>query len=65
MRCPHLSGTHISSCAVEKVVYIPSLFELEEYCKTPRHKKCPLSYDRVQGSDLFISSNNLHKHVTE
>ncbi len=65
MRCPHLTE-HIFPLALWiKAVYIPSLFELEEYCKTSRHKKCPLSYGRVQGNGLFTLSNNLQKHVTE
>ncbi len=43
MKCAYLSGTQMLYCTVSKPIYIPSLFELEEYCTTPRHKKCPLA----------------------
>ena len=65
MQCPYLVGTTILSCALEKAVYIPSLFELEEYCKTSRHIKCPLTYGKVPGNDVFTSLSNLKKYVTK
>ncbi len=42
MKCAHLvSRRSIKSCFALKVRYVPSLFELEEYCRTGSHKKCP------------------------
>lgn len=43
MKCAHLiaSGS-ISACSALDRPYVPSLFELVEYCKTVDHKKCPL-----------------------
>ena len=43
MKCPHLSDTRIVSCTADRAVYIPSLFELEEYCNSTHYIKCPLS----------------------
>jgi len=31
----------ISSCKAFDKPYVPSLFELEEYCRTKEHRKCP------------------------
>lgn len=36
MRCPCLTGTYMLSCSARGEVYIPSSFELAEYCNTER-----------------------------
>jgi hypothetical protein len=41
MKCPHLLKWSISSCKALDKPYVPSLFELEEYCRTKDHRKCP------------------------
>jgi hypothetical protein len=41
MKCPHLIKGVICSCEVLDNQYIPSLFELQEYCRTRHHRKCP------------------------
>jgi hypothetical protein len=41
MRCPFLEGRRILACRSLGAVYVPSLFELDEYCRHERHKKCP------------------------
>ena len=41
MKCPHLIKWVISSCKALDRPYVPSLFELEEYCRTKGHRKCP------------------------
>ena len=41
MKCPHLLKWSISSCKALGKPYVPSLFELEEYCRTKEHRKCP------------------------
>lgn len=41
MECPYLNNWRVVTCIVNNKLYIPSLFELEEYCKTKSHKKCP------------------------
>ncbi len=42
MQCSYLEGTRILSCKSMGIVYIPSLFELDEFCTQDRHAKCPL-----------------------
>ena len=42
MRCSFLEGKRILSCRSLGTVYIPGIFELGEYCKNDRHKKCLL-----------------------
>ncbi len=41
MKCPHLMKWVAPSCKALDRPYFPSLFELEEYCKTKDHRKCP------------------------
>jgi hypothetical protein len=42
MECLFLSGTYMKYCAESRENYVPSAFELEEYCTTSRHAICPL-----------------------
>ncbi len=41
-KCPHLLKWTISSCKANKKPYIPSIFELDEYCTGDGHERCPL-----------------------
>jgi len=42
MKCTRLiSRGKMSSCKALDKPYVPSLFELGEYCKTIDHRKCP------------------------
>lgn len=41
MKCPHLVNMFVCTCAAEETPYVPSLFELEEYCRNTRHSRCP------------------------
>jgi len=41
MQCSFLEGKRILSCRGLGAVYIPSMFELNEYCTQDKHKKCP------------------------
>lgn len=42
MRCPHLLNWTVSSCKADDKPYIPSIYELQEYCTVRAHKRCPL-----------------------
>ena len=43
MKCAHLSTARaIISCRALRIRYLPSEFEIEEYCRTNEHRKCPL-----------------------
>lgn len=56
MNCPHLkespylSSSKLLSCKANKEMYIPSILELDEYCKKRRHTLCPI-YSRKPGQD--------------
>lgn len=41
MKCPHLVSHIVCSCKAGGRPYVPSLFELDEYCRTERHSRCP------------------------
>lgn len=57
MKCPHLIKWVISSCKAVDRPYVPSLFELEEYCRTRSHRKCPFYLreitDKAEFKDLI------------
>ena len=42
MKCPHLIKWVIESCKADCRPYVPSLSELEGYCKNQDHRKCSL-----------------------
>lgn len=49
MRCKHLNqyslsefDWSISSCSANDRLYLPSVSELDGYCKDIEHKKCPV-----------------------
>ena len=49
MKCPHLQKWVVSVCKADADPYVPSNFQLHEYCRTKRHNKCPLySKDMVK-----------------
>jgi len=41
MKCPHLRRWTVAACKIDDRVYVPSVFQLEEYCKKREHKRCP------------------------
>ena len=41
MRCLFLDGRHAPNCSAGTKIYAPSSFELQEYCRSDRHKVCP------------------------
>ncbi len=45
MKCPHLADWMYKACEATKKPYIPSPFQLKEYCKTEYHVKCPFYLD--------------------
>ncbi|TAN42693.1 MAG: response regulator [Nitrospirae bacterium] len=48
-KCPHLMLTDISSCVAGDLPYVPSIFELEEYCRNVRHLRCPFYAGKKSG----------------
>jgi hypothetical protein len=47
-KCPFLSGNYLFTCKAHDV-YVPSKFEINEYCTNKRHTLCP----------FFRSNNNV------
>jgi hypothetical protein len=41
MKCPYLIKLPFSTCIACEKPYLPSIFQLHEYCKGKYHKKCP------------------------
>ena len=41
MKCVYLRQWRVSACRANNELYVPSVFQLQEYCKTKWHKKCP------------------------
>ena len=52
MKCPHLLKWSVWSCKALDKPYVPSLFELEEYCRTKEHRKCPFYLQDVTKPDM-------------
>ncbi len=52
MKCSHLKGKRVQTCTVRKKKYMPSLFELEEYCNTEKSDRCPLLVMRTLGRSM-------------
>jgi hypothetical protein len=48
MKCLFLSGKYMLSCKALREVYVPSSFEIDEYCKSIQHRMCPF-YIRRDG----------------
>ena len=41
MRCTFFIGNYVFSCNAGKRVYVPSIFEMREYCKQIQYRICP------------------------
>lgn len=44
MKCRFLTGNYLLACKAASKVYMPSSFEINEYCESSRHKVCPLFF---------------------
>lgn len=50
MKCRFFTGKFMMSCRANADIYVPSSFETQEYCRTGRHKVCPL-YSKARNLD--------------
>lgn len=41
MKCDFLTGRKVLTCTGNSDIYVPSLFELEEYCQSGKSELCP------------------------
>ena len=46
MACPYITGEYLQSCIAAPDVYVPSAFQLEEYCTGSWYTLCPLFRQR-------------------
>lgn len=60
MKCDYLSGEYVLSCTADRGVYIPSLFELEEYCRTTKSTLCPLHHPVAPKEAAAMDHRKLH-----
>ena len=56
MSCSFLKGRYVVSCGATKEVYVPSSFELEEYCTCGRHTVCPFYVGHIYDSGNALQS---------
>ena len=40
MECQHFAGVFMKYCVAEREVYVPSIYEMSEYCKYIQHRVC-------------------------
>ncbi len=52
MRCLLLQGKYMIFCTAVKEGYIPSAYELDEYCRQEKYRLCPL-YCKSQTEGKF------------
>jgi hypothetical protein len=46
MSCPHLREEYLKSCFAAPEVYVPSMFQLDQYCTSEWYWICPLFRQR-------------------
>jgi hypothetical protein len=52
MGCPYLATSVSSSCLASPVTYLPSIFELKEYCGAAHQEQC-LFFNHAASSTAF------------
>lgn len=62
MRCPHLKGNKVKACGEKSGLYVPSIFELEEYCQTARSVQCPFLFKG--GADKRQSEEGWNRYAS-
>ncbi len=40
MECPHFAGMFMKYCVAERETYVPSVYEMREYCQQEQHRVC-------------------------
>jgi len=61
MKCPHLIKWLSCSCKARENLYFPSSFQLREYCRSKKHRKCPFYAERttIEEIDRMVSAASL------
>jgi len=55
MKCPQLNHWSVAACKILDEIYVPSEFQLQEYCRSKKHKKCPF-YARLNAGKEIMPS---------
>ncbi len=64
MKCPFVKGTYMLSCSASRDVYVPSDFELNEYCQSIRYSICPFYCKAASdGKFHFPKAGVQHPHA--
>ena len=58
MSCPHLLNWTVSYCRADDKPYIPSIYELQEYCTIGAHERCPLYIGDDQGHESLLGQES-------
>lgn len=61
MKCRFYTGKFMMTCRAGLTAYVPSSFEIGEYCGNSRHKMCPL-YARARNLEerrIFLSDSKV------
>ena len=58
-KCPHLQKWTVSSCRANKKPYVPSIYELEEYCNDEGHERCPLYKELTHSGAAALSGQGV------
>jgi hypothetical protein len=56
MKCPQIKKWVSFFCKADKGIYVPSFFQLNEYCMTKEHLKCPFFVGRLEKTALKTAS---------
>lgn len=54
MRCPYLEKWSVWVCKARTNIYVPNYYEVFEYCKTKKHRKCDLFGQNYKGENTKI-----------
>lgn len=57
MKCLLLKGKYMICCTAVEESYIPSMSELDEYCRRDKHKMCPLYRQAEIDGKIIIMSD--------
>jgi len=59
MKCPHLNSWIVATCKIDDSTYVPSVFQLNEYCKRRGHKRCPFFVKNAGGHKKNETGSNI------
>ncbi len=54
VKCPYLSRWSEAECRIGDSMYAPSAFQVEEYCRTEGHTKCPFYRAHIRATGRAV-----------